>query len=492
MLFSKEDKDRIYGGLDKLFAELEILKQGSSTQLNRSYPALYSSFKEFLIPEDQEIVATADSIREAAIEIDSVRETVQSFKAEIDDQKERAAASIANIHSMENQANEKWSLIEKNSKESEDAAKSAKSTEEDLAEILEQLEELKGKAVEAEQSLQSLDTTVKQIEDAKNRITADSKTSREQLSNVRKLYIETIGENYTDEDGEAQRTEGLVDKLEEAYSEVESKYNSLQKSLDDLKDTKQNEYNEIKTTWTSRFIEINSKIESLLPGAVTAGLSEAYEKKTKDEKEEILSSNITFNRAIIGLSVISAFPVSLYLYLFFYTNRTFEQITDQTPKVFLVMLPLYLPCLWIAFSSSKKANLSKRLAEEYAHKASLSKTFEGISRQVSNTDDSELAKELRSRLLYNLIQVSAENPGKLITDYNKSDHPLYQVLDKSKELTEMLEKVSLLPGVDKILTVVHERRRRDIAKVSDGIESNEEIERDLADDAAKTSTEKKV
>ncbi|MNL23214.1 hypothetical protein D3C87_1445900 [compost metagenome] len=132
-------------------------------------------------------------------------------------------------------------------------------------------------------------------------------------------------------------------------------------------------------------------------------------------------------------------------------GKTIQDIAALSPNVFLAMLPIYIPCLWVAYSSDKKAKLSKRLAEEYAHKASLSKTFEGISRQVGKIADSTLSADLESKLLYNLIQVSAENPGKLISDYDKSDHPLYEALEKGLGYTQSLEKISFIPGINKIL-----------------------------------------
>ena len=113
-----------------------------------------------------------------------------------------------------------------------------------------------------------------------------------------------------------------------------------------------------------------------------------------------------------------------------------------------IILPIYIPVLWVANSANKKINLSKRLIEEYSHKEVLSKTFEGLSNQISeiSLSNPSIAEDLRIKLLYNLLDVSAENPGKLISDYRRGDHPLMDALEKSSQLTDAFEKLAKLPG----------------------------------------------
>ena len=249
----------------------------------------------------------------------------------------------------------------------------------------------------------------------------------------------------------------------------------LNQSFEKLQKEKQEEYGAISDKWEQEFSSLKLKIESLLPGALSAGLSQAYEEKKKSEIEEIAKSSKIFYRAIGGLIAISGFPVLLYIYLLAFKDKTLEQIAQLSPNVFLAMLPLYVPCLWVAYSADKKSKLSKRLAEEYAHKSSLSKTFEGISRQVSNISDNQLSANLESKLLYNLIQVSAENPGKLISDYDKSDHPLYEALDKGLAFSETLEKISFIPGIDKIISRVQKRTQKRFDNLAESLEDEEEL-----------------
>jgi hypothetical protein len=140
-------------------------------------------------------------------------------------------------------------------------------------------------------------------------------------------------------------------------------------------------------------------------------------------------------------------------------GKTLHEVLLDMPRLVLSIIPLYIPVFWVAYSSSKRINLSKRLVEEYTHKEVLSKTFEGLSKQIEQIEDPDISSEFRTKLLFNILEVSAENPGKLISDYNTSDHPLMDALDKSVKLTNAVNKLSNIPGFSKISTILEKRSK---------------------------------
>lgn len=101
----------------------------------------------------------------------------------------------------------------------------------------------------------------------------------------------------------------------------------------------------------------------------------------------------------------------------------------RLPRLVLAIVPMYIPVLWLKYSANKKLNLSKRLIEEYAHKEVLSKTYVGLSKQITSISDEGHSDELKFRLLSNFLQVSSEDPGKLISNYEASDHPIMEALE---------------------------------------------------------------
>ena len=197
-----------------------------------------------------------------------------------------------------------------------------------------------------------------------------------------------------------------------------------------------------------------------------------HEKK-KDEIKESDKHNKKFDRAIYGLIAVSLIPFSIATHSL-YNKVELIEVIYRMPRVILSILPLYIPILWLAYSSSKKLNLSKRLIEEYTHKEVLSKTYEGLSTQINNLEDSNISRDLKNKLLYNVLEISSENPGKLISDYNKSDHPLMDALDKSVQLANSVEKLSKLPGIKRLASVI-DKKTKDILndndnKVNKGLE----------------------
>ena len=234
------------------------------------------------------------------------------------------------------------------------------------------------------------------------------------------------------------------------------------KSYNDFSTEKKNEFNILTTHWKNEYDRILNRIETLLPRALTTGLSYAYSEKKQAEEEDSKKHLKSFNLAIWGLIVVSLIPFSISVYSLL-QNDALEIVIMRVPRIVLSILPLYLPVLWVAYSANRKMNLAKRLIEEYSHKEVLSKTFEGLSKQINSLDDKDVSNDLKLKLLYNILEVNSENPGKLISDYNKSDHPLMDALEKSVKLSNAVTRLSKIPGFTKLASTL-ERRSQEILK----------------------------
>lgn len=281
----------------------------------------------------------------------------------------------------------------------------------------------------------------------------------------------------SEEEGEEERVEGLKDQLDTSFKELSSGLSSANGELQEVKESSQKKSDEIATDWSEKHQELNDKIEALLPKALTAGLSHAYaDKKAEEIKDQIRLQKI-FNFAIAGMLVVSVIPFGIAIYYIMGAGFTLEDVVNRMPKLVMAIFPLYVPVLWVAYSSNKKLNLSKRLIEEYAHKEVLSRTYEGLSRQIDGIEDDDISEELRIKLLYNVLEISAENPGKLITDYNKSDHPIIEVLERSSKLTDSVDKLSRIPGFGKLADKLSRQARESIEeearKAERGLKMNE-------------------
>lgn len=369
-------------------------------------------------------------------------------------------------------------------------------------------DELYKKASENSTELTKMSDNSKEIKTALDSVLAEIKTKSEMLpeltgifeeagekeekinllfTNIEKYHKETralhtkiFGFEEDNDEGVKVKVLGLKDELETSYKNLVEELSELNEEIENAIELSNINSTKVKEQWESKHSSLKEKIESLLPGALTAGLSHAYESKKNKEIEAMDKSNIWFIFAIIGLIIISLIPFGVGLYMLF-DEVTLEEVILKLPRLVLSILPLYVPVLWMAYSSSKKVNLSKRLIEEYSHKEALSKTFEGLSEQINNIKDGHEKQELKTKLLYNLLEVSAENPGKLISNYSTADHPLMDALEKSVKLGEAITKIANIPGMAKFTNSLMEKNKKikeDMDEKADkGIRLSEDIEK---------------
>lgn len=261
------------------------------------------------------------------------------------------------------------------------------------------------------------------------------------------LYFEIIGSSTTDS------ATGVVTEIKGKKAELQEAYDKLRREFDAFAKEKKVEYSSTVNEWREQFKSVRDQVKSLLPDALTAGLSQAYSEKKNVEKMECAELDKLFKKYVMYLVFISLIPFVVSVYLLF-KGMELEDTILKMPRLVLSILPLYVPILWVAYSANRKMNLSKRLIEEYTHKEVLSRTFEGLSTQIQNIKDEDVSRDLRTKLLYNILEVSSENPGKLISDYNKSDHPLMDALDKSVQLTNAMERLVRIPGMQKLAGIL--------------------------------------
>jgi len=259
--------------------------------------------------------------------------------------------------------------------------------------------------------------------------------------------------------GKKQDLDDVYTTLKTQLSDLNNHINEQERENDDYYTTLREETNQSVAAIESNATEIFEKfigesrsaydsthkqIKDLIPAALTAGLAAAYDQKIGTEVAEGLEHKQSFVRSIWLLIIISLIPFLFGAYRLQHSELT--AVIQDMPNILAIILPVYFPVVWLAYSANKSYKLSKRLIEEYTHKGVLSKTFEGLSTQIKDIDQEDISAELRIKLLYNLIDVNSENPGKLISDYNKSDHPLMDALDKSAKLANSFEKLGKLPG----------------------------------------------
>jgi len=305
-----------------------------------------------------------------------------------------------------------------------------------------------------------------------SQIVKNAETRRKEIA---EKHQEVFGFEQEDEEGNTTRQPGLIDELSTAYDTLDRNLKQASTRLDEAVGDAKSKAEEAKEllkkgaedqlqTRKVEFEATQKRIETLLPGALAAGLAQAYSKKVEDETKERETHREDFSRGINIMLCIALIPLVVSL-VFLAQGTSLQEVIDRLPKVALATAFLYGAAIWKTAAAGKRQRLSKRLIEEYSHKEAQSRTFVGLSQQINDLGNDELSEDLRLKLLYNLVQISSENPGKLITDYKKSDHPIYELSEQSAKLASAIEKVKRVPGADWIGQIMAGRRERTVASI---------------------------
>ena len=441
------------------------------------------------------------SIPEQLKEAAQAKRKTSEYRNRALEAKEEAEAAAKSITLLEDSIRQTLSSVERGSVDLEDLrAKSSTLAIEvtqyhsDLIQLVESSQETIIKMTELAGQRDSLEDNVDTIESLTSDISTIEKKAKNLLNSIASIEKdadevrdELYGYETDDEEsGEEIHIKGTVEQLSDAYNLIEDNLDKLTVSHQKVKDDIYSELHSIPndarkdfedylTACNEAYENSLSRIRELLPDALTTGLASAYEAKTKAEEVDLLSHKKTFSKSIIALVIISIIPFALNVARFFQGDDLVATIKDM-PYLVFAMMPLYIPVLWMAYSANKSYKLSKRLIEEYTHKGVISKTFEGLSTQVNEIQDSPISQELKLKLLFNLVSVNSENPGKLISDYNKSDHPLMDALDKSSQMTDAVAKLAKIPGFTKLARHLDEKANQVLIdeerKISEAIDIN--------------------
>jgi len=332
-----------------------------------------------------------------------------------------------------------------------DEASTSLSAIQNLKEKVDEVERLFEEKSNLDSKIESLTELYDSGKDISLKINSLHTLSKGKKEEIDEIYYEIYGYEEDEEDTDSEsgssssnHVEGLKDKLESSYQDIVSRLKKLEEDVSGIDAETEIKYSEFIEREEDKYSLVHKKIRDLLPEALTAGLSHAYSKKKESEIEDSQKLKATFLNAIRSMVAVSLIPFAVNIYLFI-NGKTIELIINDLPKMVFSILPLYIPIVWLAYSAGKKVNLSKRLIEEYSHKEVLSKTFEGLSSQIADIEDETISTELKIKLLRNILTVSAENPGKLISDYNSADHPILDAnipgLSEAKKVENKVSKV---------------------------------------------------
>lgn len=177
-----------------------------------------------------------------------------------------------------------------------------------------------------------------------------------------------------------------------------------------------------------KYKTLNEEIESLIPGATSAGLATAYHDLKHSFDKPIRNYGFMFYGSITILFIVALFTVTESIS---WTSIKFIDVTDLSNFFanFIVRLPLILPILWLALFASKRRSESLRLQQEYAHKEALAKSYQNFKQQITELGSAD--PELMKKLLESTINSVAFNASTTLDKKHGDNMPIQEMIEKA-------------------------------------------------------------
>lgn len=194
---------------------------------------------------------------------------------------------------------------------------------------------------------------------------------------------------------------------------------------------------------SKRHAALFKKIESLLPGATSAGLASAYNTLRKSFDSKINNYTFAFYSALIVLFISGLCMVLDFKLAPFSIGIAKANNWDEMLRMLLTRLPIFIPIIWLAIFSATRRSQYERLQQEYAHKEALALSYEGYKKQLNDLkiDVDDLQKELISKS----IEAISYNASITLDGKHTEKPPIFHLFEKMKmdELSKFLEVFSV-------------------------------------------------
>lgn len=277
---------------------------------------------------------------------------------------------------------------------------------------------------------QTIDEQHSKIDGFYSSLLVDEGSIKSKIEEAQQLIITTNLETQQISDDLSQKLSELKDFHKKIFGEPNAEgdvENGLKFEINERK----NNLDSLITTQTNQYQAIKANIESLLPGATSAGLASAYH----DLSVSFVKPIIIYTR-LFFLSIVVLLGLALY---FTNQNAILTDVPTATSDItifkdigifLLQRLPIVLPVIWLAIFASKRRSEAERLKQEYAHKEALAKSYQSFKLQIEELDG-ENKEPLLEKLLAVAIDTIATNASSTLDKKHGDNTPLIGVFDRT-------------------------------------------------------------
>ena len=201
--------------------------------------------------------------------------------------------------------------------------------------------------------------------------------------------------------------------------------------------TREKHLEEFKKQQELKYKTLNDEIESLLPGATSAGLATAYHDLKESFNTPIENYSKLFYSSIFVLVLVAFFSITQEVGFFFIKFVEITDLSKLTSNI-LYKLPIVLPVLWLTLFASKRRSESQRLQQEYAHKEALAKSYQNFKMQIEALGQSD--PDLMKKLLSSAIDAVSKNASDTLDKKHGDKSPMHEGVDGFLSAIERTKK----------------------------------------------------
>lgn len=273
-----------------------------------------------------------------------------------------------------------------------------------------------------------IDTIITQAQQSATNAEAQHQASRATVENVNVLHAAV------------QSAKGNIDNNAEAVAVLKRQCEEHTATAKHLAEIAESTESKVKQ-YEARLAELElasadrlRTIEGLLPGATSAGLASAFEKRSATFQRPEKYWQLFFIGSLAGLLGVALWQVSA----FGGTGKPPEWL--ELARMLLNKVPLMIPLVWLALHASRQASLAKRMEEEYGFKATISTSFEGYRRQMAEIDKDLSPNSPLGRLCAETLRTIGTPPGRIYDKHRMDPTPGTALAESVRPIAEGIAK----------------------------------------------------
>jgi hypothetical protein len=253
---------------------------------------------------------------------------------------------------------------------------------------------------------------------------------------IEKFWSE-IDNNHAEINNHLTGVEKEIEPLKEFYSDIFGEKKSsdanrpAKRGLKEELRVRSQDLSDFESKQKVKYDTLIQEIESLIPGATTAGLATAYSDLKMQAQDSVKTYSWLFYGSVVFLFVIS---FSFFIKDFSLTNLSVSFLSSEdwldTIKQSLQRVPFLIPLIWLIIFASKRRSEQHRLEQEYAHKEAMAKSYHAFKKQIEALGEGDQHKALISKLLNSAIDSIAFNASETLDKKHGDASPIHAGADK--------------------------------------------------------------